>query len=63
MQLFRHKPILAFLLLVVALLALGISLYWVYGRSSGSPFTLPPDAPPPESSPLPSSEGEPTTVL
>lgn len=61
MQFIRNKPGIAFLLLVIALLALGASLYFTFRRAASSPFELPKDVPP--TTPPPTSEGEPTTVL
>lgn len=61
MQFIRNKPGLAFLLLIIALLALGVSLYFTFGRVASSPFELPKDAP--STAPPPPSEGEPTTVM
>ncbi|MCS7209473.1 MAG: hypothetical protein NZ874_07870 [Fimbriimonadales bacterium] len=59
---FRDKPILAIALLVLAVLVLGASLYFTFGRTSvSSPFEQQPQQPAPQ--PSDSKEGAPTVVM
>lgn len=51
MQVFRNNPLLAVVLLVVALIVLGASLYFSFGRRATSPFEGAPAATPPQTAP------------
>ncbi|GEM_PF-3404208 len=65
MQVFREKPAVAWALLVLALLVLGASLYFTFGRRAASPFEDAPVSSPQPTQPVepPSQDREATTIL
>ncbi|MDW8050888.1 MAG: hypothetical protein RMJ83_00225 [Armatimonadota bacterium] len=67
MQVFRNNPLLAVALLVVALIVLGVSLYFSFGRRATSPFegtpAATPSQPAPATQPQPQQDRDAATIL
>lgn len=67
MQIFRNNPLLAVVLLVVALIVLGASLYFSFGRRATSPFedapVANPSQPTPTNQPQPQQDRDAATVM